>query len=357
MKKIALLFVSVLFVGCSTLTTKTTHKLQLKFLDEYVVPDSLVVDGTLVGGLSGIDYKEGTYFLICDDASNPRYYKATININLNTISKIHFNKVYKIKDTTNYLDMEAIRYDTKRHKIVITSEGSIRHGVSPSLFTINSDNHIHKVKIPDMFSVNSIQKPRNNGTLEGLCISKNEKGYWIAMELPLKGDGPEPTYQEADSPVRITYIDAAYNKPNKQFTYYLEPISKKPTGRFGVNGVTDILEYSTDKFFVLERAFSSGWGTQGNTVRIFKANASKATNTINKVSLKEKKFKPASKELLLDLEDIRNQLTNAIIDNIEGMTFGPTLPNGNKTLLLVSDNNFNRLGKQLNQFILLEIEN
>ena len=42
------------------------------------------------------------------------------------------------------------------------------------------------------------------------------------------------------------------------------------------------------------------------------------------------------------------------IDNIEGVTFGPTLPNGNKTLIFVSDNNFLPIEKT--QFLLFEIE-
>ena len=28
------------------------------------------------------------------------------------------------------------------------------------------------------------------------------------------------------------------------------------------------------------------------------------------------------------------------VDNVEGMTFGPTLPNGHKTLVTIVDNNF-----------------
>ena len=41
------------------------------------------------------------------------------------------------------------------------------------------------------------------------------------------------------------------------------------------------------------------------------------------------------------------------IDNVEGVTFGPDLPNGHKTLIFVSDNNFSALEKT--QFLLFEI--
>jgi LPXTG-motif cell wall-anchored protein len=39
------------------------------------------------------------------------------------------------------------------------------------------------------------------------------------------------------------------------------------------------------------------------------------------------------------------------------MTLGPRLPNGNPTLLLISDDNFSNAGSvQINQFILFEVE-
>ena len=38
------------------------------------------------------------------------------------------------------------------------------------------------------------------------------------------------------------------------------------------------------------------------------------------------------------------------------ITFGPDLPNGNKSLILISDNNFNSMGPQVNQVILMEFQ-
>ena len=41
------------------------------------------------------------------------------------------------------------------------------------------------------------------------------------------------------------------------------------------------------------------------------------------------------------------------IGNVEGVTFGPLLPNGNRTLIFVVDNNFRATEKT--QFLLFEI--
>jgi len=360
MKQILILLYSFLITSCSTTNSAqddtSTEGLQLKFLDEYIVPENVMVNSTIVGGLSGIDYYNDTYYLVCDDASNPRYYKATIDISKGEINGITFNNVIKINDNTHFLDLEAIRYNPNSNEIIITSEGNVNRQKDPSLFSVNLEGSINSYfDIPKEIRATSSQKPRNNGTLEGLSLSHDKKGYWIAMELPLEADGPEPKTTETKSPVRITYIDQKTKEPTKQFAYLLDKIDKNPLGGFAVNGLTDILEYKNNHFFIIERSFSSGLGNQGNTIKIYNVDASKTSNTLTNDNLINNDYTPATKELLFDFESVRSLLTDNSIDNIEGITFGPILNNGNKTLLLVTDNNFNKHGKQLNQFILLEI--
>ncbi len=356
MKRIIFLFCCLLIIGCKSVSLTNSNEIKLIFLDEFVLPADLTFEGDLVGGLSGIDYHNGKYFLVCDDASNPRYYEANIDINKRKILSVDVQKVVRIKDAEHYLDLESIRFDAKTNQILLTSEGHINRKKNPRFFSVNSNGNVDNTfKIPSAFYASSKQKPRHNGTLEGLSNSINGKGYWIAMELPLEADGPEPKITETISPVRITYIDTSSKKPEKQFAYNLDLITKPPKGNFAVNGLTEILEYKEDKFLVIERSYSSGLGNQSNTIKIFKIAASKASNTLAVNSLLNSNYRPATKELLFDFESVRNQLTDKTIDNIEGISFGPILSNGNKSLLLIADNNFNKIGKQLNQFILMEI--
>ena len=61
------------------------------------------------------------------------------------------------------------------------------------------------------------------------------------------------------------------------------------------------------------------------------------------------------KRLLLDLSTLTNDDGSALwLDNIEAVSFGPVLPNGNRTLVLVSDNNFK--ASQQTQFLAFEID-
>ena len=56
-------------------------------------------------------------------------------------------------------------------------------------------------------------------------------------------------------------------------------------------------------------------------------------------------LQPVRKTLLLDLRTLGIPL-----DNVEGMTIGPDLPDGRRSLVLVSDNNF--AAGQFTQFLL-----
>jgi hypothetical protein len=59
--------------------------------------------------------------------------------------------------------------------------------------------------------------------------------------------------------------------------------------------------------------------------------------------------KPAYKKLLLDFKTL-----GIPIDNLEGLTLGPRLPDGRQSIILVSDNNFREA--QVTQFILLALD-
>ena len=284
-KLLVLLIVFTLFTGCSVTRKIRNESVQLIFLDEYVFPANLEFKNTRVGGLSGIDYKEGKYYLICDQSSNPRIYTANIGISGNSFENIEINGLINIQKTekydTDFLDPEAIRYDPKREELIITSEGLIDDNRDPGVYVLSKDGKIQsKFNIPAYFKTKGEQKPRNNGVFEGLSESFDQRGYWVATELPLVKDGARPKLYPTHSHVRITKYDKNTGEPMQQFAYKLDGISKLPINFFAVNGVTELLEYAPDKFLILERAYSAGYGSNGNTVKIFQIDISTATNTL-----------------------------------------------------------------------------
>ncbi|MCL7754350.1 esterase-like activity of phytase family protein [Polaribacter sp. Z022] len=341
------------------------QEVKLTFLDEYVVKDSLAINNSIIGGLSGIDYSNGYYYLVIDDARNPRFLKTKINIKQNKIESVDFKKVIYLNDSTvpfytkQVLDLESIFIDTENKQVNFVSEGSIIRRKSPSVFTTDSlGNFIEKYTIPNYFIPNEIKKLKHNGAFEGSSKSLDNKGFWVAMESPLIVDGEEPTFKKTSSPIRITYFDKQKKIATKQYAYLLDSVSRVAKGNINLNGLTAILEFKKDNFLIVERAYQNGYGPYGNTLRIFQATVEEgSTNILDVQSLKESKFTPLKKRLLFDFNDVKDQLTKSIVDNLEGITFGPKLENGNQSLILVSDDNFQVYGEQLNQFILLEIQN
>ena len=361
MKKIIYLaFLALSLLSCKSSKIGATDNLQLRYLDDHVLPADLIVEKTLVGGLSGIDFDGENFYLVSDQPGNPRFYTAKIHISDEKIDSVSFSGVTRINTSQEslkeeHLDLEGILFDPDHQEFILSSEGSIKNDKDPMLFTVSENGEFSETfQIPENFSAKSDEKPRVNGTFEGLAKSFDNKGIWAAMELPLKTDGPKPKLIRTKSPVRITYFDRKTGKATRQFPYRLEPIAKIPWLYFAVNGVTDLLEYAPNKFLILERGFTSGHGSNGNTVRIYDVNASLGTNTLDRDNLNVTFYNPAKKELVFDFKWVKKHLSEEIIDNIEGITFGPKLPNGNRSLILISDNNFNSLGKQLNQIILME---
>ena len=354
------LSLSFLFICCSSLP-KEQQKISLHFLDEYVYPINQTIKKTKIGGLSGIDYKNGIYYLAVDDSKTPRYCKAKINIQNDTISDINFIDVVIFKDDPYYqdhvLDIESI-LAAPNNKIIMVSEGAINNGKNPLLFSSKENGEFIKdFKLATKFLASANSKPIHNATLEGLSHSIDDKGYWTAFELPLPIDGEEPKYQKANSPVRFTYFEKETGKPSKEFVYQLSAITKPNKGGFNINGVTDILEFKANHFFVIERTYQRNYFWNGNTVNIYYAYAdSSTTNSLAIDSLKSTDYIPLNKKLLFEFDAIKSELTEGIIDNIEGITFGPILNDGNQSLILVADDNFQVFGKQLNQFILMEIK-
>lgn len=362
MKKFILLLLSLGIFSCGSTKKLDNSSIKLSYLDDFVLPQNLEVDGSLVGGLSGIDYHQGDYYLVCDQPSNPRIYKAKIPFTNRSIDTVIITEaIYLNKEETFYKehtpDLEGIRFDAESKSLVLSSEGSIQNTKDPSVFNISTEgNFISAYEIPEYFKASGEQKPRNNGVFEGIAKSFDKTGYWVAMELPLEKDGPKPKVYPTNSPVRITKFNKQSMLPVSQFAYKLDRISKLPINWFAVNGVTEVLEYAEGKFLILERAYSAGYGSNGNTVRIYDVDASKASNTLEIENLRKTDYQEAEKRLIFDFKSIKNFLNQEIIDNIEGMSFGPELPNGKKSLILVSDDNFSSFSKQITQFILLELE-
>jgi hypothetical protein len=352
-------FISILFCSCGTSKIDSSANFQINFLDEYIYESGKSLQGNIIGGLSGIDYDGTNFVLISDKSKAPEIYVTEIQIENSSIKSIKFKSVEKLN--CNYIeafDTESIRFLPNKSGYLVTTEGNINAGKSPQIIEVNARGECQKsYDLPQHFKLEQPNKPRQNAVFEGSTLDFNKKGFWTVNEIPLEDDGKKPKLINTNSPVRLTHYQLDGQNPDFQVSYDLERLIRIPLLPFGINGVTEILQIDQTQMLVLERSYSAGHKSKGNRVKLFLINITNAENTLELDSLKKQKNLNLEKLLLFDSKKIRKQLEFRFIDNIEGISFGPELPNGNKSLILVSDNNFNKLGQQINQFILLELIN
>ena len=347
---------------------------KLKFLSEYDVPNAKQFAHTTIGGLSGIDYdrRRDVYYLISDDRSaiNPaRFYTAKIHLTENKIDSVEFVAVtdFKTKQGTLYPnsrqdpfhtpDPEGIRYNPVQDEIVWSSEGEriVKAGSNvledPTIIAIHRDgNYKDSFALPSNMHMHATENgPRQNSVFEGMTFTGDNKYLFVNVEEPIYEDGPRAGLNDSTGWIRIIKFDAATRQPIAQYAYKIEPVAYPaiPETAFKINGVPDILWVRKNKLIVIERSFSTG--RMACTIRVFLGDVSQADNIADLHSIVgQAAVHPISKKLLLDMDDL-----GRYIDNIEGVTFGPILSNGHRSLIFVADDNFSPLQKS--QFLMFEV--
>lgn len=347
----------------------------LRFIDEYEVPHGIKWEGTEIGGLSGIDYneKEGLYYMVCDDPSargSARFYTARILIDEKGIDTVIFTGVTIIqnregkpysditKDLAHSTDLEAMRYNPLYDVLVRSSEGQRRvrpgqHEIQqPDIVVMNrSGTWIDSFTLPANIYMQATEKgPRHNSVFEGLDFANGYQRLFVCLEEPLYEDGHKAGTGDSTSWVRMLEFDMQTKKALSQYAYEIGPVPYPavPVGAFQVNGVSDIMHVGDKRFLVIERAFSAG--RVESDIRVFLADVNGAEDISANPSIGEWPVKrPVSKRLLLDM----NKALDTEVYNVEGVTWGPRLANGHRSLVFVTDNNFNPLEKT--QFFLFEV--
>jgi len=192
--------------------------------------------------------------------------------------------------------------------------------------------------------------PRHNSVLEGLSFDDDFSHVYISVEEPIYEDGPRAGAGDSTALIRILKFNRKLKQCVAQYAYQLDPVPypAEPPGAFKINGVTQILYLGNEQFIVMERAFSTG--RTSNDIRVYFADAGDAEDISALPSPGTRlAVKRMTKKLLLDV----NSLSKRDVFNVEGVTFGPLLPNGNRSLVFVADNNFNE--RQKTQFLLFEL--
>ncbi|MBD2338692.1 esterase-like activity of phytase family protein [Calothrix sp. FACHB-156] len=337
----------------SNLASAAVTVSSIEFIGEATIPKGLAVQSTLVGGLSGITYdaKNNIYYAISDDRGNKasaRFYTLKIDLSQGSlknngvaivgVSTLLNESGEKFAPGTS--DTEGIAFTNKK-TVFISSEGDSGELTNPFIkeFSLSNGQAIATLPIPKKFLPDkNIQRGiRNNLAFESLTITPDTNKLFTATENALIQDGPA-AQPNISTPCRILQYNLLSKQLEKEFLYSTESISPflNFTGKFA-SGLPDLVALDNQgTFLTLERSFTG----VGFAVLLFQVSLAGADDIHNIDSLLnvKQKIKPVQKKLLLDLRGL-----DVLLDNIEGLTLGPILPDGQRALILVSDNNFNAI--------------
>lgn len=330
--------------------------------------------GTEVGGLSSItfDPARNVYYTLSDDQGNRstgdpvRYYTVDIDLSDGSLDPgdIEFVAVTQLFENQKTpfppggLDPEGFTLGREGF-LFMSSEGNIFADpiIDPFIRRYNHNGRLTAdLPIPDKFLPNGVDKGvRFNLAFESLNPTPDGRSLVTANEGALFQDGPASTFTNG-SLARILTYDLRNRTAGAEYVYEVAPWAE-PSAIFGVNGIVEILPIdNAGTMLVMERSFSVGGvlgGGTGNVVVINEVSTRGATDVSGEDALfvggSPIAFTPVSQREVFAFDDL-----GIPIDNIEGMTFGPSLPDGRQTLVIVSDNNFS-LG-QFTQFIVLAVE-
>lgn len=327
-------------------------------------PRQTYVSYLLVGGISGLawDPEEDLWYALADDPWRPRCYVLRFpglreRRNLDPT----WERVLFLSDRAGGAVQEA-GYDVEglalwrdprsgERRLLVSNEGGVAYGVPPAVFIYGLDGMMRReLEVPDLLRELGTpgRGPRQNLTFEGVAPTPDGTHAWVSMEGSLLQDESTRHKMLQNGPRRITRFNLATGQADRQVAYTPQPRPRAPgvPELFQVNGISDLLVASEDRLWVLERAF---FPLLGFRVRLYEAQLQGATDTLQLDTLTADNHVPASKRLLLDL----NRIGLPVVDNFEAMSWGPTLANGNRCVVLATDDNFRRM--QTTQFVALEV--
>jgi Uncharacterized protein conserved in bacteria len=348
--------IAVALTNASPASATNAPKPLLEYIGQATIPTGTTFDGTVVGGLSGIDYDNSadTYYAISDDRSQlspARFYTLGIDLSDGQLDQgdVTLNSVVTLLDTNNQpfaalsVDPESIRFNPTSGTVFWSSEGDANAFVAPFVReATTAGTFIRELVTPAKYLPTPTTGIRNNLAFESLSFRPSRLTIFTATENALTQDGPAADLTQG-SPSRILESFVGGGKPRREFVYVTDPVADVPVpaGSFSTNGLVEILGFASDRFVSVERSFSNG---VGNVIKVFLVDLRGATDVTGLESLDGQTYTPAKKLLIANFADY-----GIVPDNIEGVTFGPILPNGRQALIFVADNNFS--ATQTTQFV------
>lgn len=342
-------------------TAMQPPQLQIEYLGISVLPGSLRFRDTPVGGLSGLRYDPTlrSYLVVSDDPSargparvyrlettHPSDAKPPGDVRVTDMIPLRRGDGSTFAPDT--IDPEGIAIASDG-TFYVSSEGNVQRGIGPEVFHFAADGAwLGELAIPSRFMPNDAgtRGIRQNTGFEALTLTPDGNQLIVGTESALIQDGPFSSPRHV-SPARLLVFDRQSGRETAEYIYPVDPIRRDPTtpGGLTVKGLTELLALDDTHLLALERSYVDG---HGESVQLNQIDLEGADDVAGIQALKDADpgaLRPVAKRRLLDFSSL-----GVPIDNLEGMTWGPMLPDGRRLFVVISDNNFDWQG-QISEFL------
>ncbi len=347
-----LFFVALLLTLAALARAADPPPVSLEYLSEYNIAGGTRFEETCLGGLSALYYDADNdrYFALSDSRRGARFYTLRIEIAENDggdgekrprIAKVTFDRVVHLRTREGMLypddrvDPEGLALSGPR-TAYLSSEGVAADGVPPfiDLIDVEDGAWLGTVPLPPGFRPRSegetqVAGVRNNLGLEALTLAPYRGHLYTASESALAQDAAGITAGALHF-ARLLHFELEL--PPRLAGQYLYPLTM-PAGDVVVHGLVELLALDGDgRLLALERTYSRD---SGLSIDLFEIHLSRTDAGADRssVSLEASDLPVLDKRHLLDFRDLP-----ILLDNLEGLTFGPRLEDGSETLLVVGDN-------------------
>jgi hypothetical protein len=241
------------------------------------------------------------------------------------------------------------RFDPEGVRVLKNGSILISDEYGPSVWLFDSTGKLkHKFLIPEKFLIqnksdhaekefppfNKKGRLTNKG-FEGIAISSDQKKWLAALQGSLIQDRNPTDQNLKTNGDNLRFLETSIDgKHLREIVYKMESAK---------NGVNEILAIGEEDYLVLERDGDAG--ESAGFKKIFRISTKNATDVSKILELPAPMLPvgivPVTKTLFLDLLDPKFGLKGKDFPaKIEGLAFGPDLPDGRKLLIITTDNDF-----------------
>lgn len=323
-----------------------------------------------LGGLSAIDYagRDNTYYLLSDRGPKDgavdwtcRFYQFRINVDLETDSKVTtelLNTIVltnedglpftglasafaKSENQSGRFDPEGIRVEQSGNVLISDEYGPRLIEFSPA------GKWIREFSIPPRYLISkpgidkADENPANiagrqtNRGMEGLAISSDGKNVFGLMQSPLLQDSFRQAMKDKPAGLNCRLLQFSIaGQLEKEMLYHLDDNSNK---------LNELLAVKPNAFIAIERDGEVGVEAKYKKLMLVSTENASDIAKIDKLPPTDvpNGVVPVTKRVLIDMLDPRWKLAGERMpEKIEGIAFGPDLPDGRRVLLVTSDNDF-----------------